>query len=351
MNFPDASHQVVYLDDSGNPEPVPVDLNNQGSSMWTWILIIIAIVVIIVGVVLIIWWATSGGSDDNNTDTGTLAIVGSEFVTNSSTTITSTWTRVGDVGDVVTMFVNPSGQEMKFDKNGSALGSYFTSGPIVSPGTTATVVNLKSNVTYDAILIVTNPKVSGFNGSHHASGIVPSSPIVPGTKFTISSSAQGGQISYTPSSSTVVPTPPPLVSYKLNTSNPNNSLFYRDPNGYICATSQSELLTTTSECADTSFVLYSQELLGSTGNTNLAMIRKSDLSDITTAQWKYNTGNEWCINSDSSTQRCMLYDPSFVALIPANGSTTTLDTIQPIDTDQPIFITSGTGSRWKNQPF
>ena len=348
-------HQLVYIPASENSEAAPVNTGNQGSSTWTWILIVIAIIVIIVGVVLIIWWATSGG-DDNGSDSGTLAITGVDFVTNTSTSITGTWTRVGSPDDIVTMYVNPSGEEMKFDKNGSPLGNYSTSGRIVSPGTTATVTNLTPNATYDAILVVTNPNVSCFNGSHHQSGITPSPPLAPGTKFNIASSAQKGQITYTPSS---VSGQPPDVTYKLNVNNPNNSLFFQDSNGFICATTQSELLTTDSECADNSFVLNAGTLstgTTSTGTTNLTFIRKSDLTDTTSAfaQWTFNNGQEWCVNSNTATPRCMLYTVSSpVLLTPANGTTTTngTTTIEPIESDQNIFVTTGSGSMWNNTKF
>ena len=325
---------------------------------------------------MLIWWGTSGSGTDGG-DTGPLSITGSEFKAISATSIQATWSAVGNANDIVTLYVNPTGKEMKFNPNGTPVGSYSISGPVSGNTRSATVTGLKTRATYSAVLIVTNPNVAGFNGHHHESGITVSPPLTSGNKFFIQAAGQSGSITYSP-----VPGPN-TVTYSSGTLNMNQSLLHRDKNGFICATTQTEPLTQDSLCEDGSYVLYADS---SVGTANLSIKRKQDLTTEETgnAQWVYNsTGdNNWCLQgvatSGVATSRCMLFSvESPVSLITSsgtvpittggtttfatNGSSTfvTLDntvvasdgTVTPIQTAQPVFVTDGKGSRWTNTVF
>lgn len=337
-----------YVADPMMDQNYSAEPESSGTSSLVWVIIVVVVIIVIVGIILLIWWATR--TSDNGTDTGPLAITGSNFRVLSSTSIGATWTRVGSDKDIVTMYVNPSGEEMKFDSTGQPLGSYSTSGSVASPGTTATVTNLTPNASYDAVLIVTNPDVTGFNGSHHESGITTSTTLPPGAKFNITAAAQSGHIHYD------INTPPTAstVSYSLANATTNDSLFMRDSDGYICATTLSEPLTPDSKCADGSSVLYAST---STGTSDLSIALKSSLAtaELNNARWSYNANgdNKWCLTDPGSTSRCMLYSVnSPILLTPATTTTTSVTAavnplVEDISTDQPIFVTTG-GSKWTN---
>ena len=377
------TNQLYSTDSSYSGVSSGTTTTTKGTDTGSWILGIVIAVLVIIGIIVIIWWATSG-SGTSNGDTGPLSISGSDFKAVSATSIQATWTAVGNATDVVTLYVNPTGEEMKFNANGSPVGSYSTSGPVSgntrsASGNTgsATVSGLKSRSTYDAILIVTNPDVSGFNGHHHESGITVSPPLTPGNKFFIQAAGQSGSITYSP-----VPGPN-TVTYSGGTLNMNQSLLHRDKNGFICATTQTEPLTANSLCEDGSYVLYADS---STGTANLSIKQKQNLTreEMGNAQWVYNsTGdNNWCLQgvptSGVATTRCMLFSiESPVSLLTSSGTvpvttggTTTFSTIggssfvtvdnstvssdgtvTPIQTAQPVFVTEGAGSKWTNNVF
>ncbi len=378
-------HYVV-VDPATGQETEVADPNKSKTSWWAWGLIFVAVAAIIGFLIWYIIWSTR--TDNTGATDAALSITGPQFSVLSETSIGATWSGVGDSNDVVTLFVNPTGQDMNFSKSGQPLGNYSQSLPISTPGTSASVGGLTPGATYDARLVVTNSKIPNeSNAKPHQSGLTASSP---SDRFTIQASGQKGQIRYHPAANS-----PSVVTYTLNNSNPNGSLFHHDTDGFICATNQIQPLTSTSLCEDGSFVLFSKPSITGLATTELGIIQKSQLSttdQTTRAKWQFNNGDQkWCLIG--TTNQCMTYDPNSttiplnittnangvpISLIPANGTTagfvttngttatgfvtttngtvvvagaaTTTNGFQPLITNQPVTV-STQGTRWANQPF
>ena len=345
-NDPNLTDQTQDVSMTNPPDGQRVVITGDmpdGTSPWVKLLVIgIALVVIFLFVFFLIRWATSGDfSNDTSIDIDALLINGVNIGLASDTAIQATWTSVGDPGDVVTLYVNQSGDEMKFSRSGRPLGSYKTSTSISVPIRTAIIDGLVTNASYDAVLVVTNPKFPNpSNANQHESGLTPSSHLAHGTKFTVQASNQKGQINYQP-----FPTPT-MVSYTLGSTNPNQSLFHHDADGFICATTQTEPLTATSGCDNGSYVLYSTPGAagGAARTNNLSIIQKSQLTtaaELATAKWQYNANNnnEWCLTNGAG---CMLYD---INSPPMPDPTTSFLPLTP--GNQPIFVAPN-GSKWDN---
>jgi hypothetical protein len=371
MNEPYQDYnQMQYDDNNFNAAVIDPDVANMsessGTSMWVWVIIVIVVIVVIAGVIAIIWWATRKGPSSPN-GPGPLSITGTDFTAVGANSIRATWTSVGDENDLVTLFVNPTGKEMKFDRDGNPLGNYRSSGAVSTPGTSATVGQLNSGVSYDAVLIVTNPNVGGANKAHSESAITPIATIPPGAKFNISASGQTGHIHYNRPS-------PNQVSYSLQAASVNDSLFMRDSDGFICATNLISPTTATTMCGDNQAVLYASTTSG-TSTLNIGIKSSLDSTQLSQARWVYNsTGdNKWCLTGNG---RCMDYSVNnpvllqpvdsngngFTPLNPVgSGTTNGFTTLNPVgsgitpvtssveDTtkNQVIFV-SPEGSKWVN---
>jgi len=317
---------------------------SRGQSFWSWFLVV-WIVIIVIGVLIwFIIWSTR--TNNNGTNSNALNITGSRFTATSDTSITATWISVGDPADIVTLYVNPTGQPMTFTPAGQPQGTYRSSTPVNSSSKSATVGGLTTGATYDARLVVTNPNLPGqSNTSPHQSGIVVTAPLVVPTKFSMQASGQQGQISYYPSSA------PTTAVYNLAGS--TNFLFHQDPDGYICTAGAAQTLAANSPCGDNSYVLYSKASTSGLATGEVGIIQKSQLTTSAqqdSAKWRYNnTGNnEWCLAS--STTQCMTYDPNSAkfAVNPANGAIGA--TGANVVTGQTVTITPQ-GTRWVNQSF
>ncbi len=318
---------------------------SRGTSVWSWLLVVIAVLVVVGFIIWYIIWSTK----TNNTGgiSTALTITGVQFSVINATTIQSTWTKVGDSGDIVIMYANPTGQTMKFDKSGNPLGTYSKSEPVATPNTSASIGGLTSGSTYDAVLVVTNSKYPGqCNTGQHQSGLVLSTRGNVPVRFSIQAAGQGGQIRYYPAAMN-----PSVVAYTLNDASVAGTLFHQDSDGYICTTNQTQQLTTSTKCDDGSYVLYSKP---STNGTNeLGIIQKSQLatSSLTNAKWQYNGSgkNEWCLLGSS---QCMTYDPKSPTISVNAGTTTTTTTTNsvPLITNQKVTVTTQ-GTRWNNQNY
>ena len=377
MNYsPDPSNQpywsptdqsYVVLDPSTGQETEVMDPNKSKTSWWAWALIFVAVAAIIGFLIWYIIWSTR--TDNTGATNTALSITGPQFSVLSETSIGATWSGVGDpTNDVVTLFVNPSGQDMNFSNSGQPLGNYFQSSPVSTPGLSASIGGLTPGATYDARLVVTNSKIPDeSNAKPHQSGLTTSSSVLP-DKFTISASCQNGQIRYHPSTIN-----PSVVTYTLNNSNPSGSLFHHDSNGFICTTTQGQQLPPNSMCEDGSFVLFSKPSITGLATSELGIIQKSP-DQTTRAKWQYNNGgqNEWCL---IGSNQCMTYDPNSPTIplnitstdgtgiangtasgfvVAADGTVvaagTTTNGFFPLITNQPVTVSSQ-GTKWGNQPF
>lgn len=313
-----------------------------------WIvLIVIVAILVLVGIILAIYFATRSTStaQRNVPPLGPVAITGVTIRTVGSNMIQATWTSVSNEFDVVTLYVVPAGTGLSFNEKGVPIGNPRTSGPVAAPATTATVTGLLPAVSYDATLIVTNPRATGILAQSTENGLTITGPVPLGPKFTIGSSGQCGAIGYgsTGPDANLINT----VYYQLGVNNPNQSLFHRDPRGYICATTQGQSLTADSECADNSSVLYDT---GVAGNATLNIGRLVDLDPLTLpqARWTYDAAgdNRWC----TASNRCIQYN--------VNSPTTTI--LGPADANgaqeilaitQPLFVSTGATTKWTNTNF
>jgi len=315
-----------------------------GSDGLFWGITIVVILVVVALIILIVWWATRNVTEDNDS---ALAITGVDFSSLSSTSITATWTAVGNKDDVVVLYVKETGKDQwRFDRNGTPLGVYKNSGKIFQPNNSATVVGLKPNTNYDAKLIVTNPNVTGHNASQSKSGINTATKVKIGGKFYIKANGQPGQISRDKDMN------PTQVYYTNGGIDASTSLFRCDPDGFLCGTIPGEPLTENTPCGPNNFVLYSD---GTTNTATLSTKRKSELTDEETenAKWEYNeTGdNEWCIKGDGvsglATRRCMR--KSDLVLLNPEDENANDDTTRVLK--YPIYVGTTSPTGWTNHSY
>ncbi len=254
------------------------DVKPEGrSGGWSWFLIILLILVIAAAITFLVLWLVQRDRQEE------LQIFGVSFKVASDTSIQASWTSVGSNNDVVTLFVYETGKGIRFNNNGTPSTTVAGRSSVTDPNTvkTVTVTGLIKDVTYDAVLVVTNSGISGYNGGNTGTGLTTGSND-PGIKFTITSLGQTGQIIYDTEDLT--------VEYELGSITINNNLFHFDSEVFICTTSQSQPLTSTSLCPETSFVLHDKT--PTTNNTELGIILKIDLTTTTeenTAKLEYNT--------------------------------------------------------------
>jgi len=324
------------------------EVPSTSTPWWVWLIVGI-IFLALIGVV--IWLAVTRNNDECNTTTtpardAAADIVATNSVLNvniegiSSTSIRATWTWTASAAadDQAVLYVFPAGDNVQFDENGVPLTPVPNSGTVRNPGISALVSQLTPNANYNAKLVITNPNRVGVIGTYDQTGITLTAPITLGPKFQIVASGQCGEISYRDTDDDGFPD---QIFYTLGGTNPNDSLFHRDTDGFICATTQSETVIAETPCDDGSSILYDT---GNAGTTSLSIIRKSDFADLglseENARWEYNTAeNKWCNRSGT---RCILYNvgaaPTVTLNDPDNPTTSTATITQP------IFV-SATGSR------
>lgn len=374
LNYPNSCEGGMIWDQVTGECIQDPAMATPGTPWWAWLLIAIAVAAVIGFLIWFIIWATS--TDNPAADNDALRITGVEYKVLSSTSIGATWIGVGDPNDIVTLYVNPSGQDgMKFSREGIPLGQYTVGGPV--PGSSLAVVasGLQIETTYDAVLVVTNDNLPDIaHAGSIESGLHTTSHAEHGAKFQVIAMNQGGSINYNLTPPNGIP---PVVSYNRSTSNPNNSLFHHDNEGFICATTQGQSVVADTPCADGSSVLYSGApnlgVAAVTGIATQSQLRIAQKSTLTTeqlanARWAYNGkgDNEWCLVNGNG---CMTYDvesPDIVLIAPATGTTilattpadgttvvvatdSTFDTVNPAG-NQAIFVSS-TGSKWRNEKF
>jgi hypothetical protein len=350
-NIPDSFYEDSRYTSSTKIKGSDSEMTKEGSKGgikgWVIALIVIGSLIVITAIVLAIIYGTRATpvEQNRNQPLGPVAISGVNIRTLGSNMIQATWTSVSNEFDIVTLYVVPSGTGLSFNENGTPIGNPRTSGPVAAPATTATVTGLLPNVSYDATLIVTNPRATGVISQSTENGLTITGPAPLGAKFTIGSSGQCGAIGY----GSTGPDPNLInnVFYQLGVNNPNQSLFHRDPRGYICATTQGQSLTLDSECADNSSVLYDS---GVAGNAFLSIGRLGDLDPLILpqARWTYDAAgdNRWC----TASNRCIQYN--------VNSPTTTIlsepdanGAQEILAVTQPLFVTSGATTKWTNTNF
>lgn len=312
----DYDTQYMAVGDSAEP--------NKGGGIG-WILGILLIIVVIIAVIFLILWLVNR----NKNNTGELSITGARFTTPTPTSIQATWDKVGNDGNVVTMYVYPAGNKvLNFDTNGKPTNSSVITGTATttSPNTTrflsVTIPSNAANIIYSAALVVTNPNFAGAN-IERGSGLQPGGEIT--GAFLIRQNGQSvGEISYAIPGvnvfGTTGPTGPtgPSVFYNNNNfTSIDNILFHNDTpgvtgatggGGYLCTVMPSQIgvinIDPTTQCTDigNSYGLYD------TGTTTLGIAPMTGATDTnptlnpTNAHWTYTTNNQWCLSSNNT--RC-----------------------------------------------
>ena len=208
-------------------DPAPVASSGSG---WFWIILLIIIIIIIVVIVVVVLIRRRNQNE--------LDITNVVFIAPNATTIRATWTGVSNSNDQVIMYVYKTGTPINFNSDGTpkVQSDVTAQSPIVNGNTTfstqATVP--AGNVTYTAVLIVTNPNIVG-HGQVTSKSLVPRAASGnPTGVFHLQANGQHGEVSYT------LPGTGPLpgvatVGYNFTGSTTaDNNLFYRDSNGLIC---------------------------------------------------------------------------------------------------------------------
>ena len=321
---------------------LPYEPEKKGNNALTWILFVIIIIVAVGLFVWTFWWGGTKG--DDNPPRKELTITGVDFKVLNSTSIGATWVSVGDKNDIVTLYVNPTGQTMRFDKDGNPLGSYSRSAAIDYTQTSAVVNGLQPKTSYDAVAVVTNTKISGSKVSHVETGITTNPPVDLNDKFFIHANGQPGHISYNGGGTTI----PTNVFYCPDTC-VSQSLFHQDKDGFICAISPGSQINDNTLCSDNSSVLYDPFMAGENdnlvdGSYVLSIKQKKDIpaDKLSSAKWIYNIiENEWCLTDTGlttvATKRCMSFNP--------NNSNI------PSSEDNKYIYVSPSGSKWTNRSY
>lgn len=284
-------------------------------SGWGWFWGILAFLAIAAAVVFLILWLTK------DVDEKELDITGVQFKTNSSTSVTATWTSVNNDKDQVTMYVYPSGESINFTGNGTPILIPLDSkiaGPVNGNTTkTLTATGLTANVTYLATLIVSNPDIARYHKSVTSPALVPGGGTVTGGAIQINANGQSGETAYElPELLTLDDTNNGTIGYNsTGKSTLNNNHFFLDSDGLLCtvSTSLTSVVNTnpTLKCGEIggSFVAYDP---GSSGpGANQVALKQYQSSDTTNsnAKWKYDpTTQKLCL--DSSSSRCWKFRTS-----------------------------------------
>ena len=322
-------------------DPIPVATGGFG---WLWGLLIFIIVVIAV-IFLILWLVERSRKNE-------LILTNVVFSTPNATTIRGTWVS-SNSNDQIIMYVFRTGTPINFNSDGTpAVPSDVVSqsAPVTGSGTAVATVPV-GNVSYTAVLVVTNPNFSGYDASNVSGALTPGpSPANTGV-FHIQASGQSGEITYSipPSGSQIAPS----VGYNFSRDRTNDSnLFFNDVNGLLCTVPllQSGAVNfnpTTTLCSDlgtNTFILYdtgtSNGASGTNGTSRLGIRRITPADSTNTnnnnARWNYNpTTNKWCTLTGTTSvaiNRCME--------LPVTSATQTV----------PINM-GPTGTSWTNVSF
>ena len=270
--------------------------------MNAWIFFSITTFIVILGIgitFLIIWLTKSSGKANAKKE---LAINGLKISLANPTTVTSTWDSVGNSGDEVTMYADTKNIDLDADGKPEATKNpnVLTAGPVAGSVKTLSISTLKVNQKYYVQVVVTNPKISGFNSEMKE--VYTGIPIPPGD-FSIHEFDSQGSISLASDNMT--------VTYEKNEKSGSDIWTYNSNNFTI---SGAEL------GGNTAPVLYN----------NNGILAATDPDDVTVAQsiqWTYTDDNRWCLKN--SPEVCMhLGTPNVKS--------------------SPIQVTSGSKSQWQN---
>lgn len=275
------------------------------------------------------------------------------------------------------MYIQKTGNPINFNSSGQPTNTsaVVTSTETVNGNTTKTLTastNIQQNVTYEAILIVTNPDFSGYHNSVTSKALIPGASGNKNGVFHIQAAGQSGEIVYdivppTANNQSGQPDPGllpvfvPTVGYNFSgKTTANDNLFHHDPDDLVCTVmlSQSGSVnidpgTKCGALGDNTYILYDPSLVPTSGvasGSGTLGIKKYSEAEIKNpaAKWTYDQNkNTICLKDYPN--RCMtLPSTTFVNTIPVNTTTfvnTTPVNTTPVNTTTPITLTSP-GTSW-----
>lgn len=278
----------------------------KGGGGWIWGILIFILVV--VAIIFLILWLV-----ERNKSASELTISGTQFSLTSSNAVQATWTSVGNDNDQVTLYVYQSGTPIKFNTSGTPTNPSAVkaqAGPVNGNTTkTITTTALKTGVTYNGVLVVTNSNITAHNAvisdCLHAGGDIAGA-------FHIEASCQSGEIVYDIPAVTAGIIDVPTVGYNFtDKTSIDNNLFHHDSDNLLCTVMPSQTAAInadpTTKCGalgSSTHILYDPSI--STTTTTGLGIKQYEASDITntSAQWTYNkSNNKWCLANNSA--KCM----------------------------------------------
>ena len=186
----------------------------------TWILGIIVFILIILAVIFLILWLVNRGKV--NPQNSQLTIKDLIFSLSNTTTVSATWSSVGDPGDQVTLYADIV--PINFNASGKPENNpnIKTSQTVNGSAKTVSLTGLTPNTKYFLAVTVTNPKLTGFNSDP---GLIYTGT-VPGSSFIIQEINTPGGISLNLDNNTTI-----LYDKNVNKSDVNDIWIY-DPKNF-----------------------------------------------------------------------------------------------------------------------